>query len=208
MRRNLAWALSVLAMTALPLSAQDAALEAGFRVTRLVAEPAEVTFEAGSSAALVIRALDAAGNVVNAELLRADLIARGVAEGYLAPRSPEAIERVLANAFGAFVEGRHLAGIGALLHWEHARVAEIASLYTVTRFIGEGIGGHLVVFACSRALELGCRAVTAVTTSDRVASFFERNGFERVPADVIPAEKWRDYDPERRARAVCLRRVL
>jgi amino-acid N-acetyltransferase len=137
-----------------------------------------------------------------------DLIARGVAEGYLAPRSPEAVERVLANGFGAFVEGRHLAGIGALLHWEGSSAAEIASLYTITRFIGEGIGGHLVKFACSRARELGCRTVTAVTTSDRVASFFERNEFERVPADVIPAEKWRDYDPERRARAVCLRRIL
>jgi len=54
-----------------------------------------------------------------------DLIARGVAEGYLAPRSPEAVERVLANGFGAFVEGRHLAGIGALLHWEQAKAAEI-----------------------------------------------------------------------------------
>jgi amino-acid N-acetyltransferase len=50
--------------------------------------------------------------------------------------------------------------------------------------------------------------VTAVTTSDRVAAFFERNGFERVGADEIPAEKWQGYDPERRARAVCLRRVL
>jgi amino-acid N-acetyltransferase len=137
-----------------------------------------------------------------------DLIARGVAEGYLAPRSPEAVERVLANGFGAFVEGRHLAGIGALLHWEKAAAAEIASLYTVTRFVGEGIGGHLVAFACARARELECKAVTAVTTSDRVAAFFERNGFERVGADEIPAEKWQGYDPERRARAVCLRRVL
>jgi amino-acid N-acetyltransferase len=137
-----------------------------------------------------------------------DLIARGVAEGYLAPRSAEAVERVLANGFGAFVEGRHLAGIGALLHWEGSQVAEIASLYTVTRFVGEGIGGHLVQFACAHAQELGCSAVTAVTTSDRVAVFFERYGFERVPADEIPAEKWRNYDPDRRARALCLRRIL
>jgi amino-acid N-acetyltransferase len=137
-----------------------------------------------------------------------DLMARGMAEGYLAPRSPEEIERVLTNGFGAFVEGRHLAGIGALLTWERARSAEIASLYTLTRFLGEGIGGHLVAFACDRALELGFPSVTAVTTSERVAGFFERNGFKRVSAEEIPAEKWRDYDPARRARAHCLRRDL
>lgn len=137
-----------------------------------------------------------------------DLIARGVAEGYLAPRSLEEVEQVLTNGFGAFVEGRHLAGIGSLLRWQAAGAAEIASLYTLTRFVGEGIGGHLVAFACERARELGCRSVIAVTTSDRVVGFFERSGFERVGPDQIPAEKWRDYDPERRARAHCLRREL
>jgi amino-acid N-acetyltransferase len=138
----------------------------------------------------------------------ADLIARGVAEGYLAPRSLEEIERVLTNGFGAFVEGRHLAGIGSLRCYEEAGVGEIASLYTLTRFLGEGIGGHLVAFACDRARELGCRSVGAVTTSERVAGFFERNGFRPVAADDLPAEKWRGYDPARRARARCLRRDL
>jgi len=138
----------------------------------------------------------------------ADLNARGVAEGYLAPRAPEELERVLANGFGAFVEGRHLAGIGALLCHGDARVGEIASLYTLTRFLGEGIGSPLVTFACDRARDLGCAFVTAVTTSERVAGFFERNGFRRVPATELPAEKWRGYDPRRRARVLCLRRDL
>ena len=53
-----------------------------------------------------------------------DLVARGVAEGYLAPRSAGEIERVLANGFGAFVEGRHLAGIGALIVHPAARAGE------------------------------------------------------------------------------------
>jgi N-acetylglutamate synthase-like GNAT family acetyltransferase len=137
-----------------------------------------------------------------------DLIGRGVDEGYLAPRSPEEIERVLANGFGAFVEGHHLAGIGALLRWSDEPVGEIVSLYTLTRFLGEGIGAHIVDAACARAAELGCGAVFAVTTSDRVAGFFERNGFERVSDAEIPAEKWQDYDPTRRARTLCLRRSL
>jgi N-acetylglutamate synthase-like GNAT family acetyltransferase len=137
-----------------------------------------------------------------------DLIGRGVEEGYLAPRSPEEVERVLANGFGAFVEGHHLAGIGALLCWSDEPVGEIVSLYTLTRFLGEGIGAHLVDAACDRARELGCGAVIAVTTSGRVAGFFERNDFARVADADIPAEKWRGYDPERRSRALCLRREL
>ncbi len=137
-----------------------------------------------------------------------DLIGRGVDEGYLAPRSPEEIERVLMNGFGAFVEGHHLAGIGALLRWSEESVGEISSLYTLTRFLGEGIGAHLIDAACTRAAELGCTAVVAVTTSARVAGFFENNGFERVSDAEIPAEKWRGYDPARRSRALCLRRTL
>jgi N-acetylglutamate synthase-like GNAT family acetyltransferase len=133
-----------------------------------------------------------------------DLIARGVAEGYLAPRSPEQIDQILANGFGAFVEGRYLAGIGALLSHDAAHMAEIASLYTLTRFLGEGVGGHLVSAAVERAREDGFRSVFACTTSDRVVSFFERQGFARVGPDQIPEEKWRSYDPARRDSVRCL----
>jgi len=61
---------TMLVACAFPLlaSAQDARLDAGLRVERLVAEPAEVTLEAGSTARVVIHALDGAGNPVDAEL--------------------------------------------------------------------------------------------------------------------------------------------
>ncbi|NQZ95450.1 MAG: GNAT family N-acetyltransferase [Myxococcales bacterium] len=135
-----------------------------------------------------------------------DLVARGVAEGFLAPRTEFEIERVLACGIGAFVEGRHLAGIGALLPWEVGGppVAEIASLYTLTRFVGEGVGGHLVRFAVDRARDQGCAFVFACTTSDRVVAFFERHGFRQVDPSRVPVEKWRDYDPARRSQARCL----
>ncbi|MEE2677980.1 MAG: GNAT family N-acetyltransferase [Myxococcota bacterium] len=133
------------------------------------------------------------------------LIARGVAEGYLAPRSPDEVDRVLASGFGAFLEGSHLAGIGALLEHPGAGAAEIVSLYTLTRFLGEGIGGHLVRFALDRARERGFAYVFACTTSDRVVSFFERNGFRKAGNEEVPPEKWRDYAPERRSRVCCLR---
>jgi len=135
-----------------------------------------------------------------------DLVSRGVAEGYLAERTDDDLDRVFANGFGAFVEGRHLAGIGALMPHPESGTAEIASLYTLTRFLGEGIGGHLVAALCDEAARRGVAFVFACTTTERVAVFFERCGFRRVPADEIPPEKWRAYDPRRRPRVRCLRR--
>ena len=136
-----------------------------------------------------------------------DLIARGVAEGYLAPRPPRAVDEVLAHGFGAFVEGTHLAGIGALLTFPDApRVGEIASLYTLTRFLGEGVGQHLVAFALRRARAQKLGRVYALTTQERVGAFFERLGFERAGMDAVPASRWRGYDRRRRHRLLCYQR--
>lgn len=132
-----------------------------------------------------------------------DLFARGVAEGFLAPRPAAEVDRVLASGFGAFVEGRHLAGIAALLVHGRARAGEIASLYTLTRFLGEGIGRDLMAFALERARELGLRRVFACTTSERVGAFFERQGFDRVRPGELPKSKWRGYDVARRRRLRC-----
>ena len=137
-----------------------------------------------------------------------DLIARGVSEGYLAPRSPDQLDRVFANGYGAFVEGRHLGGIGALLPCAEVCGGEIVSLYTLTRFLGEGIGGHLVAAICEAASEQSFEFVFACTTTERVAGFFERNGFRRVGEDEIPEEKWLHYDSTRRPRVRCVRREL
>lgn len=138
----------------------------------------------------------------------AHLIARGVAEGYLAPRGPEAVERVLASALGAFVEGAHLAGIGALVEHPDASAAEIASLYTLTRFMGEGVGAYLVSSALDRARERGFDYVFACTTSERVVEFFLRNGFRRATDGDVPPAKWDTYDRARRAKVTCVRADL
>jgi N-acetylglutamate synthase-like GNAT family acetyltransferase len=137
-----------------------------------------------------------------------DLIRRGVEEGYLAPRGPEDVDAVLAAGFGAFVESRHLAGIGALLPGADGRSAEIASLYTLTRFLGEGVGGARVAVAIERAPAPGMAYVDACTTQERVGAFFERHGLVRVPPEAVPEGKWADYDPSRRARVACYRRDL
>ena len=91
---------------------------------------------------------------------------------------------------------------------EPEAAGEIGSLYTLTRFLGEGVGGHLVSFALECAAEAGFGYVFACTTSARVQRFFERHGFRCVEGDEIPAAKWQGYPAERRSRVRCLRRDL
>lgn len=134
-----------------------------------------------------------------------DLIARGTAEGFLAPRSDAQVDALLANGFGAFAGGQHLAGIGALRVAPGSIAGEVASLYTVTRFAGGGVGYHLVVFALDQAHQRGLEFAYACTTSTRVGRFFEAQGFDPVGPDAIPEEKWQHYDEERRARLLCYR---
>ena len=137
-----------------------------------------------------------------------NLIARGTEEGYLAPRTPAQHDELLASALGAFIEGYHLAGIAALLVDERSGCGELASLYTLTRFVGEGVGAQIVSHVLARARELGLGFVYACTTSERVVGFFERNGFRRVLREDLPATKWSGYDPTRRALLSCLRHDL
>ena len=134
-----------------------------------------------------------------------DLIARGEADGFLVPRGPDARDAVLAHGVGVFIEGQYLAGVGALLPYEQDQALEVASLFALTRYIGEGAGGHIVRHAIDTARQQGLRYVFGCTTSDRVKTFFENHGFRLVAPDDVPKQKWDDYDPERRARLHCLR---
>lgn len=134
-----------------------------------------------------------------------DLIARGEADGFLVPRGPEARDAVLAHGVGVFIEGQYLAGVGALLPYESDRALEVASLFALTRYIGEGAGGHIVRHAIDVARQQGLSYVFGCTTSERVKTFFEGHGFRLVAPDEVPKQKWHEYDPERRARLYCLR---
>ncbi|MDG2303104.1 MAG: hypothetical protein P8R42_00395 [Candidatus Binatia bacterium] len=131
------------------------------------------------------------------------LIARGQKEGLLKPRTADQMAEVLLDGFGVWVGAGHLAGVGALRKWKDGRasVGEISALYAFTRFKGEGIGGRLVKRLLLEAGRRKMAYVFAVTTSERAARFFGRNGFTQHTADDVPAEKWVEYDPARRARA-------
>jgi N-acetylglutamate synthase-like GNAT family acetyltransferase len=137
-----------------------------------------------------------------------DLIKRGVSEGFLLNRSDAAVDAVLAHGFGAFVENRHLAGIGALLPGGDGVSGEIASLYALTRFLGEGVGASLVQWGVAEARRLGLAYAFACTTSERVGQFFVRQGFREVSQDRVPDRRWLGYDPERRMQVRCFRMDL
>jgi len=136
--------------------------------------------------------------------LAANLLKQGETEGYLAVRDADAIERLLGHGFGVFVEGRYLAGFCALLPYADSAVGEIAGLYTVTRFAGEGVGGQLVRHALEEAGRSGLHSVFACTTSERVEGFFLRNGFARIERTEVPASKWDHYPSDRMKRVRCL----
>ncbi|MBS1849246.1 MAG: GNAT family N-acetyltransferase [Actinobacteria bacterium] len=135
------------------------------------------------------------------------LVARGVAEGFLRPRSRAEVIGLALDGLGARVgSSGTLAGLGALEVERYAsdRLAEVTCLYTVNRYSGEGIGGRLVDGLVRSARDRGVDSVFACTVSDRAAGLFVRCGFDEVPDERLPEAKWVGYDPDRRRRVTAL----
>ncbi|HEY6418962.1 MAG TPA: GNAT family N-acetyltransferase [Candidatus Binataceae bacterium] len=127
------------------------------------------------------------------------LIVRAQNEGFLLPRSPDQIARLLPSCFGYRVGDEHLAGICALLTEPYRRnhAGEITALYTLTRFQGEGVALELVKEVIKEAQARCLHYVFACTSEDRAARFFGRLRFRRVGPGQVPAAKWRAYDRKR-----------
>jgi amino-acid N-acetyltransferase len=130
------------------------------------------------------------------------LVARGQREGLLKPRGRDEMAQLLLAGFGAWIGRQHLAGVGALYVTPYAAdgAAEIAGLYTITRFKGERIGRRLVRRIVGEARAMHLRYVFAVTGNEEAARFFRGEGFRAVSPDDVPARKWESYDPARRSR--------
>ncbi|MBF0176392.1 MAG: GNAT family N-acetyltransferase [Magnetococcales bacterium] len=135
------------------------------------------------------------------------IIRRGEREGYLLRRSDDALLDVLFGGYGAFIGGRHLAGVCGLLHepYKEHHAGEIVSLYAMTRFKGEGVGVHLVARAKRDARRMGLHYLFACACRPGVVDFFCRNGFIPVAHEDVPPEKWQGYDKERKMSINCLR---
>jgi amino-acid N-acetyltransferase len=137
------------------------------------------------------------------------MIRRGEREGVLKRRSTAEVAELLAGGYGAVLGGRHLAGVAALLtaRYEGSGYGELAALYTITRFQGEGLGRRLVDRVMADAAARRLDWVFACTIDRRAKAFFEEHGFARVRPTEVPASKWHGYDPERARRVACLRRA-
>lgn len=135
------------------------------------------------------------------------LLARGMREGVLKPRTQEEIAYFLLHAYGAVVGRHHLAGVCALETepYRDERAGEVVGLYTITRFKGEGIGHKLLARVLADAKMLGLRYVFACTTAPSARAFFIREGFRIVAPTQVPATKWGRYPAERRRRLTVLR---
>jgi N-acetylglutamate synthase-like GNAT family acetyltransferase len=135
------------------------------------------------------------------------LILRGQSEGYLLPRTGEAIAEILPSCFGYRIGDEHLAGICSLLTepYHRERGGEITALYTLTRFQGEGVAADLVRQVMTEAVARRLRYVFACTSEERAARFFTRLGFRKVAPREVAAVKWRGYDRGRIAKLIVFR---
>ncbi|MCS6926028.1 MAG: GNAT family N-acetyltransferase [Candidatus Binatia bacterium] len=138
------------------------------------------------------------------------LLQRGEREGYLKARTEPEIGQLLLHGYGAKlgIGTGGLAGFCALLPYPSAQAGEVAGLYTVTRFQGEGIGGRLIATMIAEGERAGMRYLFACTGQEGAQRLFERYGFRRVPPEAVPAEKWDGYEPGRKQRIAVYRREL
>jgi amino-acid N-acetyltransferase len=138
------------------------------------------------------------------------LMQRGEREGYLKGRTPQEITQLLLHGYGAKLGAApgELSGFCALLPYTADNAAEIAGLYTITRFQGEGVGSRLITTMISEGEQRGFSYLFAVTTQEGAQRLFERHGFCRVAPKDVPATKWKGYDPTRMQQIAVYRREL
>jgi N-acetylglutamate synthase-like GNAT family acetyltransferase len=138
------------------------------------------------------------------------LLQRAAQAGYLKPRTPHDMARLLLHGYVARLGPASMepAGFCALLPYPDDQAAELAGLFTITRYQGEGVGGRLVEALVQEAHRQGLTYVFACTTQAGAQRLFVRQGFQHVVPEAVAAEKWHGYDPARRAQVAVYRRDL
>jgi N-acetylglutamate synthase-like GNAT family acetyltransferase len=138
------------------------------------------------------------------------LLQRAAQAGYLKPRAPHDMARLLLHGYVARLGPASMepAGFCALLPYADDQAAELAGLFTITRYQGEGVGGRLVEALVQEAHRQGLTYVFACTTQAGAQRLFVRQGFQHVAPEAVAAGKWLGYDPARRAQVAVYRRDL
>ena len=138
------------------------------------------------------------------------LLQRAVQAGSLKPRTPPDMARLLLYGYAARLGPASMepAGFCALLPYPDDNAAELAGLFTITRYQGEGVGGRLVEALVQEAHQQGLTYVFACTTQPGAQRLFSRQRFQRVTPEDVAASKWHGYDPARRAQVAVYRRDM
>src|SRR5262249_13646757 len=135
------------------------------------------------------------------------LLQRATQAGYLKPRTPYEMARLLLHGYVARLGPASMepAGFCALLPYPDEQAAELTGLLTITRYLGEGVGGRLVEAMVQKAQRQGLTYVFACTTQAGAQRLFARQGFQRVTPEAVAAGKWHGYEPARRAQVAVYR---
>lgn len=137
------------------------------------------------------------------------LIQLGEQEGALKKRTASEVSHLLLHGYGARLgQERDLVGLCALLPYAADNAGEIAGLYTLRRFHGEGIGSRLVGKAITEGQARGLAYLFACTNQEGARRLFERFDFHQVTPDAVPAKKWHAYAPERKRAVSVYKREL
>ena len=140
------------------------------------------------------------------------LIERGQREGYLKPRTPAEMARILLNGFGAEIGSHHLAGVCGLRDRGASRASASARSSASTRSPASRVRASAA--GCWRArsrrrARLGLRYVFACTIDERARGVLRAPGIPaRRRTSDVPAAKWIGYERQRRARLRVLRHDL
>jgi N-acetylglutamate synthase-like GNAT family acetyltransferase len=135
------------------------------------------------------------------------LLQRAEQAGYFKPRTPHEMTRLLLHGYVARLGPATVAPAGfcALLPYPEDHSAEIAGLFTITRYQGEGVGGRLVDAMVQEGERQRLRYVFACTTQEGAQRLFTRHGFQRVAPGAVATAKWHGYDAERRQQVTVYR---
>ncbi len=137
------------------------------------------------------------------------IIQRGEQEGALKKRTPSEISQLLLHGYGARLgKERDLVGLCALLPYADDNAGEIAGLYTLKRFHGEGIGSRLVGKAITEGQARGLAYLFACTNQEGARRLFERFDFHQVTSAAVPETKWHAYAAERKRAVSVYKREL
>ena len=138
------------------------------------------------------------------------LLQRAAQAGHLKPRTPHDMARLLLHGYVARLGPASMepAGFCALLPYLDDQAAELAGLFTITRYQGEGVGGRLVEVLVQEAHRQELTYVFTCTTQASAQRLFVRQGFQRVTPEDVAAAKWHGYDPARREQIAVYRRDL